>query len=53
MVAINTTSIAGLSTSIGIANGRIDDNDNDISSLNSNKQNKIKTIRLMLFLEIL
>jgi hypothetical protein len=41
MVAINTTSIAGLSTSIGIANGRIDDNDNDISSLNSNKQNKI------------
>jgi len=36
MTAINTASIVGLSTSIGIANGRIDDNDNDISSLNSN-----------------
>ena len=41
MTTINTASIAGLSTSIGIANGRIDDNDNDISSLNSNKQNNI------------
>jgi hypothetical protein len=41
MTAINTSSIAGLSTSVGIANGRIDDNDNDISSLNSNKQNKL------------
>ena len=40
MTAINTASIAGLSTSIGIANGRIDDNDNDISSLNSNKEKK-------------
>ena len=41
VVAINTTSIAGVSTAIGIANGRIDDNDNNISSLNSNKQNKL------------
>jgi sorbitol-specific phosphotransferase system component IIA len=41
VVAANTTSIVGLSSSIGSANGRIDDNENDISSLNSNKQNNI------------
>jgi len=41
VVAGNTASIVGLSSSIGSANGRIDDNDGDISSLNSNKQNKL------------
>jgi hypothetical protein len=41
VVAANTASNVGISTSIGSANGRIDDNENYISSLNSNKQNNI------------
>jgi len=41
VVAANTASIVGISTSIASANGRIDDNENYTSSLNSNKQNNI------------
>jgi len=43
LVGTNTGSITGLSTALGIANGRIDDNDDDITSLQNNKQDNINS----------
>ena len=41
LVVTNTASIVGLSASLGTANGKKDDNEDDISSLKSGKQNNI------------
>ena len=43
LVGTNSGSITGLSTAIGIANGRIDDNDGDITSLQNNEQDNINS----------
>jgi len=43
LVGTNSGSITGLSTALGVANGRIDDNDKDITSLQDNKQDKLNS----------